>query len=46
VEERDALISFIFKIPFPELLPDDVWIRKYKQIEWLGEKGLLKRNID
>jgi len=28
-------------IPFPEDLPDDVWFEKWRQVEWLAEKGLL-----
>jgi len=35
------MISLFFHIPHPEDLPDEVWMEKYRQIEWLGEKGLL-----
>jgi hypothetical protein len=35
------MLSFYFKIPFPEELEDEVWIEKYRQIEWLAEMGHL-----
>jgi hypothetical protein len=35
------LISLYFHIPFPELLDDETWIEKFRQIEWLADKGLL-----
>ena len=41
IRKIDALISFYFHIPFPEDLPDDVWLEKWRQIEWLGEAGVL-----
>jgi hypothetical protein len=34
-------LSYYFKIPFPEELPDSVWMEKYCQIEWLGKAGML-----
>jgi hypothetical protein len=41
IRKIDALVSFYFHIPFPEKLPDEVWIEKYRQIEWLAKKGML-----
>ncbi|WP_256380360.1 hypothetical protein [Flammeovirga sp. OC4] len=35
------MISYFFKIPFPEQLPDEVYWEKAKQIQWLAEKGVL-----
>jgi len=37
----NALMSLYFHIPFPEELDDDRWGEKYRQLEWLAEKGLL-----
>ncbi|MCT4640384.1 MAG: hypothetical protein N4A72_21990 [Bacteroidales bacterium] len=34
-------MSYHFKIPFPEELPDDVWFEKWRQIEWLADQGIL-----
>jgi len=34
-------MSLYFHIPFPEDLPDEIWIEKFRQIQWLAEKGLL-----
>jgi len=34
-------MSFYFHIPFPEDLPDDVWMEKVRQIQWLSKKGML-----
>ncbi|MBP5503368.1 MAG: hypothetical protein II939_01020 [Bacteroidales bacterium] len=34
-------MSLYFHIPFPENLPDGVWVEKFRQIEWLADKGLL-----
>lgn len=34
-------MSYYFKIPFPEKLSNEEWFEKYRQIEWLGKKGLL-----
>jgi hypothetical protein len=28
-------------IPFPEELDDEKWMEKYRQVEWLADKGLL-----
>ncbi len=28
-------------IPFPEELDDDIWMEKFRQLEWLSEQGLL-----
>lgn len=41
IRRIDAHLSYYFHIPFPEELPDEVWIEKWRQIEWLSEKGLL-----
>jgi len=41
VFKRDALISHVLHIPFPEQLPDDVWALKWAQVVWLAEKGIL-----
>ncbi|MBQ3658003.1 MAG: hypothetical protein II956_14375 [Bacteroidales bacterium] len=41
IRKADALISLYFHIPFPEKLDDEVWIEKFRQIEWLADKGLL-----
>ena len=27
-------------IPFPEELDDDTWMMKYRQLQWLADKGL------
>jgi len=42
------MLSLFFHIPFPELLSDDDWMEKYRQLEWLSKKGLLgvKMNYD
>ena len=29
------------RIPFPEDLPDELWIEKFRQIEWLADVGIL-----
>jgi len=34
-------MSLYFHIPFPENLADEVWMEKFRQIEWLADKGLL-----
>ncbi|MCK0199234.1 hypothetical protein ACQ1P2_02830 [Ornithobacterium rhinotracheale] len=39
--KADALISYYLNIPFPEQLPDDIWVMKLAQVTWLAEKGLL-----
>ena len=41
IRKADALISLYFHIPYPEDLADEVWIEKFRQIEWLADKGLL-----
>jgi len=41
----NALISYFFKIPFPENLPYDIWMEKVRQIEWLADKGILGRQF-
>ena len=41
IRKIDALISLYFHLPFPELLDDETWIEKFRQIEWLADKGLL-----
>jgi hypothetical protein len=37
----NAMMSLYFRIPFPEELEDDVWMEKWRQIEWLADRGLL-----
>ncbi len=37
------MLSLYFNIPFPEELDDDVWIEKYRQIEWLADKKMLNK---
>ncbi|MBW7839232.1 MAG: hypothetical protein H3C36_06285 [Chitinophagaceae bacterium] len=39
--KADALISHFLHIPFPEELDDETWSRKWAQINWLSEKGIL-----
>lgn len=34
-------MSLYFHIPFPERLSDDIWMEKFRQIQWLADKGLL-----
>lgn len=34
-------MSLFLNIPFPENLSDEVWMEKWRQIEWLASKGLL-----
>lgn len=41
IRKGNALISFYFHIPFPEELEDEVWFEKWKQIQWLADKGIL-----
>jgi hypothetical protein len=41
----NALMSFFLHIPFPEDMDDDTWMEKWRQIEWLSEKGLLGSKI-
>jgi len=41
IRKINAMLSLFFKIPFPEDLPDDVWMEKYRQIEWLAAKKML-----
>lgn len=41
VRKADALMSLYFHIPFPERLSDDIWMEKFRQIQWLADKGLL-----
>ncbi|MGP1514459.1 MAG: hypothetical protein ACTTJH_00680 [Bacteroidales bacterium] len=35
------MITLYFHIPFPEDLDDERWMEKFRQLEWLAEKGLL-----
>lgn len=35
------MMSLYFKIPFPENLPDETWMEKCRQLEWLAEKKML-----
>jgi hypothetical protein len=35
------LISFYLGIPFPEILDDETWFEKYRQLEWLSASGVL-----
>ncbi|MEG3974566.1 hypothetical protein QT970_08065 [Microcoleus sp. herbarium8] len=37
----DALISHVLHIPFPEQLPDSVWVLKWAQVKWLIENGIV-----
>jgi len=40
----NALLSFYFKIPFPEELSNEKWVEKWKQVEWLSQEGILGIN--
>lgn len=40
----NALLSYHFKIPFPEDLTDDVWAEKWEQIKWLQSKGVIPKD--
>jgi len=42
----NALISFYLHIPFPEELEDEIWMEKYRQVEYLADIGLLGVKID
>ncbi|SDE75957.1 hypothetical protein [Riemerella columbipharyngis] len=39
-------MSFYLGIPFPEQLPDDIWVMKLAQITWLAEQGLLNTKFE
>ncbi|WP_256366117.1 hypothetical protein [Flammeovirga sp. SJP92] len=35
------MLSYFFKIPFPERLPEEDYWEKVQQLEWLSQKGIL-----
>jgi len=41
-------MSLFMHIPFPERLSDDLWMEKFRQLEWLADQNLLgiKKNND
>ena len=39
-------MSLYFHISFPEVLDDEVWAEKVRQIEWLARKGLLGTKVE
>lgn len=41
IESYNAMMSCHMHIPFPELLDDETWIRKARQLEWLMENNHL-----
>lgn len=45
IRRINALISCFLHIPFPELLSDEMWMEKYRQVEWLAEKGVIGTKV-
>ncbi|KXX70778.1 hypothetical protein AVL50_07160 [Flammeovirga sp. SJP92] len=41
IRKQNAMLSYFFKIPFPERLPEEDYWEKVQQLEWLSQKGIL-----
>lgn len=48
IRQHNAHISYFFNNPFPEDLPDDLYVENIKRLEYLADKNILgpKKNAN